>query len=310
MWKDFFYFSKGQRIALVILLVLIALACGFDMYLNEYQNVETKENADFLQEAHGWEKSLIRHDSILKLQWQQKYTSKYQTQSSYPAAKEETYTLFKFDPNKADAKTFTSLGLKPYIAANILKFRATGAKFRTVESFSKVYGIKPDKFKELEPYIVIDPALTLKPDTIKPKFKIAVKDKNYVVELNAADTTELMKVPGIGRSYAKAIVRFRQQTGGFVSLEQLREVYGMTVTNFEKVSPNCRINPNLVQKININTASAEKLNAHPYLNFYQAKAIYEYRRRKGKLKSIKDLEVLDELSPETIQRIQAYLSFQ
>ncbi|MFZ4583398.1 MAG: helix-hairpin-helix domain-containing protein, partial [Paludibacter sp.] len=124
------------------------------------------------------------------------------------------------------------------------------------------------------------------------------------------DTTELMQVYGIGRGYAKAIVRFRQQTGGFVSVEQLRELFGMTDANFDKISPSCTVNMQLVRKIAVNTASVEKLNAHPYLNFYESKAIYEFRRRKGKLNAATQLSVLSEIKPETLRKISPYLSFE
>jgi DNA uptake protein ComE-like DNA-binding protein len=119
-----------------------------------------------------------------------------------------------------------------------------------------------------------------------------------------------MKVVGIGRFYAKAIVRFRQQTGGFVNIDQLHELYGMTDQNFNKISPYCHINTALVQKIKVNTASTERLNVHPYLNFYQSKAIYEYRRKKGKLQGIQELRNINELSSETVGKIEPYLSFE
>ena len=98
--------------------------------------------------------------------------------------------------------------------------------------------------------------------------------------------------------------------GGYTNLEQLKELYGMTDANFEKIRPYCRINNALIQKISINSASVDKLNAHPYLNFYESKAIYEYRRRKGKIKNISELETITELKPESLQKIKAYLSFE
>jgi competence ComEA-like helix-hairpin-helix protein len=119
-----------------------------------------------------------------------------------------------------------------------------------------------------------------------------------------------MQVKGIGRGYAKGIVRFRRETGGFISVEQLREVYGMSPENFERIRSSCTVNIDLVRKINVNTATVERLNAHLYLNFYQSKAIYELRRKKGKLNGMTDLKGLSEFKPEDLSKIQPYLTFE
>ena len=95
-----------------------------------------------------------------------------------------------------------------------------------------------------------------------------------------------------------------------MSVEQLRELYGMTDDNFNKISPNCSVNLDLVKKIQINTASVERLNSHPYLNFYESKAIYEYRRRKGRIKTPDELKSISELKPEIIHKILPYFSFE
>jgi len=307
MWKDFFYFSKSQRIAIVVLIILIVITIAIELLLPYL--IPQQENTDksFFDEAKRFEQTLVSRDSLRRVQWQQKYDTLFQSKNNY-SKKADTYSLFKFDPNSADSATFVKLGLKPFVASNILKFRSKAGKFRTVESFSKVYGITPEKYNELQPYIAIAEIKQPAKDSLKST--TTTKIKNLIVDLNSADTTELMKVYGIGRGYAKSIVRFRQQTGGFVSVEQLRDLYGMSDESYRKISPACRINTDLVRKISVNTASVERLNAHPYLNFYESKAIYEYRRRKGKLKSINELSALPDLKPETIRKIQPYLSFE
>jgi len=308
MWKDFFYFSKGQRAAIVILIFLIIITIAVEMLLPYFMPQQEKSDSGFFDEAKRFEQTLVSRDSLRHAQWEQKYDSIFKNDKGFVKKEVEQFSLFKFDPNTADSATFVRLGLKPFVASNILNFRSKGGRFRTVESFSKVYGIYPEKFKELEPFIAIAEIKQAPKDSIKSASP--TKIKNMVVELNSADTTELLKVYGIGRGYAKAIVRFRQQTGGFVSVEQLRELYGMSEESYTKISPSCRINPELVRKIQVNSASIERLNAHPYLNFYESKALYEYRRRKGKLKSANDLLSIPELKPETIRKIQPYLSFE
>lgn len=312
MWKDFFYFSRGQRAGIIVLLVLIVLIFAANYFLPHFFPVVDRDDSAFQAEVTAFKKSLVSRDSLRQAEWQRRYEErrlsyeeKYKTQNSFPVheTKKDAYTLFVFDPNTIDSAGFVRLGLKPFIASNILKYRNKGGRFKTVADFGKVYGILPEKLKELEPYISI---AEIKPDK---KESISAKKTDIIVDLNSADTTLLMQVKGIGRGYAKGIVRFRQSTGGFVSVDQLSEVYGMRPENLEKIRPYCTLNLSLVQKIKVNTATAQRLDAHPYLNFYQARAIYELRRNKGKLHDISELKALPELTETDLMRIKPYLSF-
>ena len=315
MWKDFFYFSRGQRTGIIVLVVLIALALIANYTLPYFFPVTEKDGTAFLKEAERFKKSLISRDSLRQVNWQHKYEErqrqyeeKYKQNSFYSSSKsfdkKATYTLFTFDPNTIDSASFVRLGLRPFVASNILKYRKRGGLYRTSDDFARVYGISPDKFHELEPYIKIA--------ELKPVKNVTATEKrtDVIVDLNSADTTLLMQVKGIGRGYAKGIVRFRQRAGGFISVDQLSEIYGMHPENLERIRPYCKVNPDLVQKIKVNTASVERMKSHPYFNFYQSKAVYELRRKKGKLKDISDLKVLSEFTPEALSKLKPYLSFE
>lgn len=315
MWKDFFYFSRGQRTGIIVLIVLIALALIANYMLPYFFPATEKAGTAFLKEAERFKKSLVSRDSLRQVDWQRKYEErqrqyeeKYKHKPLYFSSKKfdkkTAYTLFAFDPNAVDSAAFVRLGLKPFIASNILKYRKRGGAYRTPADFAKVYGISTDKFNELEPYIKIAEIKPVKTESA------TAKRTDIVVDLNSADTTLLMQVKGIGRGYAKGIVRFRQQTGGFVSVDQLSEIYGMRPENLAKIRPFCKVNPDMVQKIKVNIASAERLKIHPYINFYQAKAIYELRRKKGKLKDISDLKMLSEFEPEALNKLKPYLNFE
>ena len=309
MWKDFFYFTKGQRTGIIVLIVLIVFAMAANYTMKYFFPVTEKDGTAFLSEVETFKKSLVSRDSILKVNRQRQFEERYLKYRPYPAYKKELpYTLFTFDPNTADSSTFVRLGLKPFIASNILKYRIKGGRFKTPADFGKVYGIKSDKFKELETYVSIKEKKVIKTDSLFQKRKEFRKD--LIVDLNSADTTLLMQVAGIGRSYAKGIVRFRQQTGGFVSIDQLGEIYGMRKENLERIRPFCKVNTDLVKKMRVNVASVERLKSHPYLNFYQSRAIYELRRKKGKLKNISELKVLPEFTTESLSKIEPYLNFE
>jgi DNA uptake protein ComE-like DNA-binding protein len=145
-----------------------------------------------------------------------------------------------------------------------------------------------------------------------PKSKYPVKEKftaGTVVELNACDTVQLMKIPGIGTSFAKRIVSYRKLLGGYYRLQQLQEVYGMYEELYEKITPYLRIDTNFIQPIPVNSASLDRLKSHPYLNFFQAKAIIEIRKKKGKINSISEVILLEEFSEDDIEKVRRYLSF-
>ena len=118
-----------------------------------------------------------------------------------------------------------------------------------------------------------------------------------------------MKIPGIGSAFAKRITSYRNLLGGFYRLEQLQEVYGMYEELYEKIIPYMQTSTDEITQIPVNTASLDKLRAHPYINFYQAKAIIEIRKKKGKLENINELYLLEEFTEEDLERIKPYLAF-
>ncbi len=308
MWKDFFFFSGSQRAGIMLLIVLIVISFIINYYLPRCSDdISFVADSADVAEFEDFKKSLVSLDSLREKQrfesLERKYNSFYEEKN-----KEEPCMLFPFDPNVLDSTGFVALGLKPYVASNILKYRRKGGKFRDKESLSRVYGIREEKYRELEPYISLSSGNLQTADV-----NAAHDDKDKVVaivELNSADTAELMQIKGVGKGYARSIIRFRQQTGGFVQVEQLREIYGMTQEIFERIKPFCAANPTLVNKINVNTASVDKLRAHPYLNFYQARQIYELRRKKGKLTGLSDLKSLSELNDLVLVKIMPYLKFE
>jgi competence ComEA-like helix-hairpin-helix protein len=139
--------------------------------------------------------------------------------------------------------------------------------------------------------------------------KIEKLAEGTVIELNASDTTQLMKIPGIGPAFARRITSYRNNLGGFYRKEQLQEVYGMYEELYEKISPFIKINLDEIITIQANAASIDKLKSHPYLNFYQAKAIVEMRKKKGKLENISDLSLLEEFTEDDLEKIKHYLAF-
>lgn len=308
MWKNFLFFSGSQRAGLLLLVFLIVLFSIINFYLPRFSgDVSFVADSTCLVEFERFKNSLVSLDSLKRKVHFQSFENSvnYTFRENF---KNKPCSLFHFNPNELDSTGFVSLGLRPYVASNILKYRMKGGKFRDKKSFSRVYGIPEEKFIELEPFITI-PSYDLTVAESKPDNDMQ-SNIFSIVELNSADTAALMQIKGIGKGFARSIIRFRQQTGGFVRVEQLREIYGMTPENFEKIQSYCTVNKDLVNKININTASVDKLRAHPYLNFYQARQIYELRRKRGKLTGMTDLKSLSELNDSVLLKIKPYLKFE
>lgn len=178
----------------------------------------------------------------------------------------------------------------------------------SLKSVSKVT-LKPQKQQEERRTYYTPKKNTLINQNINNYPKSKKLTSGQCVELNSADTSELKRIPGIGSAYARRIFKYREALGGFYHTKQLQEVYGMYEELFEKISPYIVTDEKKIRPIYINAFSLERLKAHPYLNFYQAKAIIELRRKKKKLEKLQDLELLEEFSKEDIERLGHYVMF-
>ena len=307
MWKEWFYFTKGQRVGIMVLLSLIFCLLAVDWAL-PYLLPDTKQSSDvFDQQAKAFLDSL----QTLPTNRFDSYSSYQTTWNQYPKTYKKqvlpTPVLSRFNPNELDSAGFVKLGLKPYMASNILKYRAKGGKFRKPDDFAKVWGITPEKFNELLPYIDIPTEIAVAtPGYPAPR----IVKKDVILELNGTDTTQLQQIRGIGSGYAKRIIAYRKRLGGFCNVAQLREVWGMTPELYAQIATHFTVKAQAITKIKVNRVSVERLMSHPYLNFSKAKAIYELRRNKGKLTSSDQLKTLAEVDPTTLSRIEPYLSFE
>ena len=241
--------------------------------------------------------------------------------NSYYAVESRAVERFPFDPNTADSTQLLRLGLQPWQVRNIYKYRAKGGIYRQKEDFAKLYGLTVKQYRELEPYIRISsdyqPAAILV-ETRESRdsryssdsrdsslhYPVKIKENEHVV-LNTADTTQLRTVPGIGTYYAKEIVRHGQWLGGYVSVDQLDEIEGFPQESkkyfvIQGASP---------KKLNVNKLDLQQLRKHPYINYYQAKTILDYRRLHGKITSLDDLRLSKDFPPEAIRRLEPYVEF-
>ncbi|MDR1779816.1 MAG: helix-hairpin-helix domain-containing protein [Tannerella sp.] len=131
-----------------------------------------------------------------------------------------------------------------------------------------------------------------------------------VLELNGADSLTLQKVPGIGPAFARRIVRYRELLGGFFTVAQLGEVYGIDEDKYNEIAPWFKVDASLINKLNVNSLPQDSLSRHPYINYSQARAIERLRRQKKQLTGWENLQLLKEFSEQDKTRIEPYLSFE
>ena len=129
------------------------------------------------------------------------------------------------------------------------------------------------------------------------------------ISLNNADTTQWMKIPGIGSTFANRIVRYQTRLGGFSSIYQLLEVNGISDDLFARIAPYISHSDSTIQKLYINHLEFRELLRHPYLEFEQVQVIMNLRRRTGNISSINELAMLSEFSESDIERLRPYLEF-
>lgn len=296
--RIYFVMTAEQWLGLVVLVVLVV---GTLMVVKRFQPPKEDEtvwvnDSTKMQFADYQEKQ----DSIRKAQWRRQRDT-------------IAIRMQVFDPNTADSSTLVHLGFKPWQAKNMVKYRAAGGKYRKPEDLKKLYGMTDSMFQALTPYIYIarEEVDSVAVDSLRkdslPRWE--EENKDTILNLRTADTVELKMIHGIGSYRARQIVRYREQLGGFVSVEQVLEAKGMENVDADSLLAHFWIDSVKIEAMNVNSVGVQRLSRHPYLRFEQAQAIYELRRKKIRLDSIQQLQQIECISAETLEKIAPYLNF-
>ncbi len=300
--KRYLTFNRSETIGSLLIIVLI-IFCWLGYY--GYQLFLVPEQIDFSKfekEVAAFQQSLINDSVSEKKQNHIDFDFNFPDQS---VLKQKLHP-FPFNPNHLPPEKWLEMGLSPKQVKTILNFEAKGGKFSKKEDVQKMYCISPSEYAVLEPFIVI-PAV-IKDST--PKFTNYPTKKPVMIEINVADTSELVLLKGIGSGYAKRIIKYREKLGGFYKKEQLLEVWGMDTAHYQKFSESIIINPSNIRKININKADIKDLMRHPYIDFYLARSIVKYRNAIGAYTSVQQINAAGMIYKELYQKIEPYLCIQ
>lgn len=293
--KDWFHYHLSARRGILVLCLLLLLSVACKIYLPKWIKPEI---------------TALSAQSYEVKQWLSIQTNKVDSIHSYSNETQEKSVpieLFLFDPNTIDDLTWEKLGLSEGQIKSIRKFIAAGGKFKIKSDLAKMYVVSAELYAQWEPFIQLPSELIREEYTKISDTSVELKKTFSTLNINTADSTELLNLPGIGPYYAGAIVKYRNRLGGFLKAEQLLEIWKMKPETIELIREKIFIDQSDVKFIYINTVGAEELALHPYLNGTKARALISYRDKHGpflRTEDIKNCVVLDET---TFNKIVEYI---
>lgn len=309
--KDYFTFSAKERNGLIIMFLA---AIAFFLFSRYFPVKKTSVSKDAFQQELAKLKIVV--DSSRSNQGYQRN----EDYADYARPKHDDYSksykgeLFDFDPNTLDAAGWKRLGIREKTINTIQNFLAKGFTFRQPEDIKKVYGLSPKDAERLIPYIHISQkesfassSFANRDNAANPSDPVIETRKTHIIDINTADTSEFISLPGIGNKLANRIVNFRQKLGGFSSVAQLGETYGIPDSTFQNIKIRLQCNHPDVKTININTADVNEFRAHPYFRRNIANAIINYRQQHGNYKSVEDIRKIDIITEELYNKLVPYL---
>lgn len=307
-FSDYFAFTKKERTGIIMLLVLLL----FFIFLPFLYPL-------FIKEKHT-DASVFKNE-IAVLQLEQPDSTKKITQKNFdednysgyyrPSEKNKNKLsgeLFYFDPNTASIADWQKLGLRDKTINTIQNYISKGGRFYKPEDIGKVWGLHQDEVQRLLPYVQIKSKEENYPEKNDAAIFFDKPQNNYNnIDINNADTTTLIALPGIGSKLAQRIINFRDKLGGFYAIQQVAETFGLPDSTFKKIKTRLTVNGTAVKQFNINAATVEELNAHPYIHYNIANAIVQYRMQHGNFASVAVIKNIMLVHDDLFNKLMPYL---
>jgi len=222
-----------------------------------------------------------------------------------------TLVMNNFDPNFVSSEELTQMGLPERFSKSLLAYRNHGGKFRYREDVEKLYGLTAELYGSIEPYISLPykgETTSSNPNRRSYHDSIALL-AGLRVELNSADSASLVALKGIGPATAKRILLYRKRLGGFYSISQLADIYGIKLETIEQLKGILVLDTSLITHIELNSVSVDTLASHPYFTLYQARAIEYYRLKVGTIQGMQELVQNRILPADVAQKSYPYIKF-
>lgn len=298
LFRSFFGASKKEVNGIIVLVIIFLLTMAYPT-LHRYfsSGAEPVSNAD-ARILDSLVAVLEQADSIEEIEPQQ----------------------FQFNPNTASETELLSLGFSERTTKQIINYRAKGGKFRLKKDLYRIYSIDSALVTSLYKFInlpeeIVSVAEVEANREIEEKhnsisLRPSVEESIERFDLNLADTAMLQTINGIGSVLSARIVSFRDKLGGFISTDQLNEVYNLDSSVVESLLDVAYIDSlTSIRFLEINIIDEENLANHPYLNYKQSRLIIAYRNQHGVFTSEEELLQVYLVNQADIERLRPYLKF-
>lgn len=304
--KAYFNFSKKERYGIMALMVMLAVLWFAPLLFVADEQPDEEGYTLFRQDIEQLQQQAARYK-----QNEDSIEASYTSFAAVSAIEPVSTTLFYFDPNTLSLAGWQQLGISGKTIQTIQNFTAKGGRFYKAEDMGKIYGLRKRDYERLLPYVRIaeKKAEQKKERSVEAVSYTRAKYNVQVIPVNTADTTALIALPGIGNKLANRIISFREKLGGFYTVEQIREVYGLSDSVFEQIKPYLQCDTGAVKKIDINTAGINELKAHPYIKYQVGNAVIQYRLHHGRFQNMDDLKQVHVISDDLLQKLGPYINY-
>ena len=287
MLKSFLHYSKSQQIGIILLFLIILVAQSI-YFFKDFNSVYKVD-----KEQAAW---LANQRIIDSVQLQQ---------ANYKP------TIYPFNPNFITDFKGYKLGMSVEEIDRLLAFRKQNKFVNSASEFQAVTKVSDSLLKAISPYFKFPDWVKNKKNNYQP-----FENKNYskaekviVLDINQATKEDLMKVYGIGEKISDRILAEKEKYGGFVSMEQMQFVWGLSPEVIENLNKYFEVkSAPKIKRININNASVKELSQFPFFKYALAKDIVIYRSMNGDIKT-EDLSKIKGFPIDKIKIIALYLEF-
>ena len=302
--KEYFSFTKKERAGIVTLLFLMIVVWFLPDILPKKKDFDPKtfealEKAAFAAWRPDSSRAESGKDSVSK-----------------PILVANALSPpFYFDPNTISPEGWKRLGLPDRTIHTVQNYLAHGGKFRRPQDLGKIYGLNKEFSEKLISFVRIksfDTAGSFKPglpnqflDRKIPERKV---EKSFDIDINTADTSAWIALPGIGSKLASRIVSFREKLGGFYSVAQVAETFGLPDSVYQALRKFFHCDATELKKIDLNSATPDDLKNHPYLRRALGNAIYQYRLQHGNFSGLDELRKITLITEDVFTKIAPYLT--
>jgi DNA uptake protein ComE-like DNA-binding protein len=275
-FSSFFYFPNALRNGFLALFLLVW--CLLSRQLWALSSSETDENVPVY--------------SVFKAENQ-------------PAKQKKIPLYFSLNINEANLQSLDILSVPDFLARRWVKYLENGGSFKKVGDVKKLYGMTEPLYDNISKYLYVKKADEIQR---KPFLKENRVFRCKTIDINEADSAQWESLYGIGPFLAKRIITFRESLCGFVSVEQVKETYGLRDSVFQSIKTCLTIEKILKPCISINYTNQEGLSKHPYVRYKLARAICLYRENNGLFQHIEDLKKLPNVNDSIYIKLLPYIT--